>query len=76
MKSPYFNSNVGQGWGPQGSAIQQMLARDWQSSKEGFDALGKMGGAIGGGVVGGFQGHADPGVFGEGTTPGQGARTA
>lgn len=87
MRSPYFNSNVGQGWGPQGSAIQDMLARDWQASKEGFNFLGKMGGAIGGGVVGGIQAYNNPGVYGSKTidadgvpmqvdkfTPGQAAR--
>lgn len=71
--SPYFDNNVGAGWGPQGSAIQEMLNRDSQMAQKGADFLGNMAGGLAGGAIGAFQGKANPSVFGAETTPSQGA---
>jgi len=68
-QSPYIGNNVGGGWG-NFSGVQAMLERDWQSNKQGWDAMGAIGGALGSGTVGAFQGAANPGVMGKQTPAG------
>jgi hypothetical protein len=63
MPSPYFNGNVGGGWGP-GQLNQALILQDRAMAQKGLTSLANMaGGAIGGGLAtgtakGAFEGAA------------------
>lgn len=63
MKSPFFNSNVGGGWGPPAN-LAQVHAQRHQELQEAGKAIGALAGSVGAGAVGAFQGANNPGVFG------------
>lgn len=71
--SPYFDGgNVGAGWGPP-AGLAQMLAQRDEELQNASKSIGKMAGGLGAGVVGAFQGAANPEVFGAGTSKSSGA---
>lgn len=72
MSSPYIGSNVGSNWGTPSNLAAMLYERD-RELQQSAGQIGKLAGAVGAGAVGAFQGAANPGVFGGGTSTGSGA---
>lgn len=71
MVSPYINGTQGSaGYTPD---LSRLLEAGNQATQQGFATVGKLGGALGSGIVGAVQGGQSPQVFGPDTSSASGA---